>query len=82
MTYTYQTQGVCSTEITFEIENELVKDVNFTGGCRGNLTAISRLVEGLPVQEAIARMKGITCRPSGASCPDQLAKALEKAIEG
>ena len=80
MTYTYQTEGVCSKEIDFEIDNDILKDVKFKGGCHGNLTAVSKLVEGLPVHEVIAKMKGITCRPNGASCPDQLAKALEKAI--
>ncbi|MBU2700378.1 hypothetical protein Ga0466249_001470 [Sporomusaceae bacterium BoRhaA] len=80
MLYTYQPKGVCSTEITFEIADGVVKNVKFTGGCRGNLTAISRLLEGLPAQEVISKMKGITCRPSGASCADQLACALEKAI--
>jgi uncharacterized protein (TIGR03905 family) len=80
MKHTYKPEGVCSSEITFEIEAGVVKNLSFVGGCRGNLTAISKLVEGMPVQEAILKMKGIACRPNGASCPDQLAHALEKAI--
>jgi uncharacterized protein (TIGR03905 family) len=80
MIHTYKPEGVCSSEISFEIEDDVVKNLSFTGGCRGNLTAIAKLVEGMPVQEVILKMKGITCRPSGASCADQLALALEKAL--
>jgi uncharacterized protein (TIGR03905 family) len=81
MMHTYKTEGVCSTQITFEIEGDIVKNVEFTGGCRGNLTAMGRLLEGLPVQEVILKLKGITCRPNGASCADQLVCALEKTLD-
>jgi uncharacterized protein TIGR03905 len=81
MNHTYRTEGVCSSEINFELENGRIKNISFTGGCRGNLTAISKLLEGMAVDEAIAKMKGITCRPNGASCADQLARALEISTE-
>lgn len=74
----YKTHGVCSKEINFEIENNLVKSVQFIGGCSGNTQGISRLVEGMPVEEAIERMEGIRCGVRQTSCPDQLAKALRE----
>ncbi|MEX0974140.1 MAG: TIGR03905 family TSCPD domain-containing protein [Bacillota bacterium] len=80
MTSTYITHGVCSTMITFEIENDVVCSVVFTSGCPGNLQGISHLVEGMDVSEAIRRLKGIKCGPSDTSCPDQLALALEEAL--
>ena len=73
---TYQTSGVCSKEIQFEI-----KSVNFIGGCPGNLIGISSLVKGMNVEEAIQKLKGIPCRTKETSCPDQLAKALEQYLE-
>ncbi len=77
MTTRYIPKGVCSKEIQFEIENNQVKNVKFTGGCLGNHRAISALVDGMPVEEVINKLKGILCR-NGTSCADQLAKALEK----
>lgn len=71
-------QGVCSKQISFEVENNTVKKVHFTAGCPGNLQAISKLVEGMCVQDVIERLKGINCSNKGTSCPDQLAHALEK----
>ena len=79
MQYSYQTSGTCSREILFEIENGKVKNVQYIGGCNGNLKGIGALVEGMDVQEAITRLEGITCGPKNTSCPDQLAKALKKA---
>lgn len=73
---TFKTSGVCSTEITFKIENSTIKEVNFTRGCEGNLTGISSLVAGMNVDQAILKLKGIDCKGKGTSCPDQLAKAL------
>lgn len=73
---TYNTFGVCSTKINFEIEDNKIKDISFTGGCEGNLRGICSLVKGLDVDFAIERLKGIDCRGKGTSCPDQLAKAL------
>ncbi|MPN01656.1 hypothetical protein SDC9_148866 [bioreactor metagenome] len=70
-------QGVCCKKIEFEIENNVVKNVKFVGGCPGNLKAISLLIEGMPIDEVINKLKGNLCR-NGTSCTDQLAKALEK----
>lgn len=75
----YRTQGVCSQMINFEIEDNKVKNVSFTGGCNGNLQGISRLIEGMDVDEAISKVEGIQCGYKNTSCPDQLAKALKKA---
>jgi uncharacterized protein (TIGR03905 family) len=80
MQYTYQTSGTCSREILFEIEDGKVKNVQYIGGCNGNLKGIGALIEGMDVQEAITRLEGITCGPKATSCPDQLAKALKKAL--
>lgn len=79
MTYTYIPRGVCSRKIQVEIENGIISDVKFTGGCNGNTQGISSLVKGMSVEDAISRMKGIDCGGRGTSCPDQLAKALEEA---
>ena len=76
MEFTYKTNGTCSREITFEIEEGKVKNVQFFGGCNGNLKGISALVEGLDVDDVIARVDGIKCGMKATSCPDQLAKAL------
>lgn len=81
MQYTYATKGTCSREILFEIEDGKVKNVQFIGGCNGNLKGIGALVEGMPVDEVIARVEGITCGPKATSCPDQMAQAL-KAVKG
>lgn len=76
----YQPKGVCSTSIDIELDNGIIKSVAFTGGCNGNLQGISRLVEGMEVQDAIHRLKGIRCGFKSTSCPDQLAQALESMI--
>lgn len=76
MEFTYKTNGTCSREITFEIEEGKVKNVQFFGGCNGNLKGISALVEGLDVDDVITRVEGIKCGMKATSCPDQLAKAL------
>ncbi len=75
----YKTKGVCSQMINFEIEDNKVKNVEFIGGCNGNLQGISRLVEGMDVNDAISRIEGIQCGYKKTSCPDQLAEALKKA---
>lgn len=77
MDYEYRTRGVCSRRITFSVEDGKVKNVFFDGGCNGNGKGVSALVEGMDVEEAIRRMKGITCGMKPTSCPDQLATALE-----
>jgi len=74
--YSYKTSGVCSTTINLEITNNIVENVEFVGGCSGNLLGIGHLVKGMPVDEVIAKLKGIDCRSKGTSCPDQLSKAL------
>ncbi len=73
----YQTQGTCSSAIDVEVDQGVIKSVAFTGGCHGNLQGISRLVEGMQVDEAISRLEGIKCGFKSTSCPDQLARALE-----
>ncbi|EOS35861.1 MAG: TIGR03905 family TSCPD domain-containing protein [Schaedlerella sp.] len=75
----YKPQGVCSKLIQFDIENNKIRNVGFVGGCNGNLQGISRLIEGMDVDEAISRMEGIHCGYKSTSCPDQLAKALKEA---
>lgn len=75
----YKTKGVCSQKIHFDIEENKVKNVSFVGGCNGNLQGISRLIEGMDVDEAIRRIEGIKCGFKTTSCPDQLAKALKEA---
>ena len=77
MKYTYKTKGVCSSTITLEIEGEVVKSVQFVGGCNGNLKGISSLVVGMKVDDVIERLEGIRCGFKSTSCPDQLAKALK-----
>ncbi|WP_346353143.1 TIGR03905 family TSCPD domain-containing protein [Azotosporobacter soli] len=72
----YIPQGVCPNEIQFDIENGAVKNVNFVGGCPGNLKAISSLIDGMPVEDVISKFKGNICR-NQTSCADQLARALE-----
>lgn len=76
----YKTKGVCSQLINFDIEDNKVTNVSFVGGCNGNLQGISRLIEGMDVQEAIKRIEGITCGFKHTSCPDQLAQALKEAV--
>lgn len=79
MQYTYKTKGTCSREISFEIEDGKIKNVQFFGGCNGNLKGIGSLVEGMSVDEVIARVEGIQCGMKPTSCPDQLAQALKEA---
>ena len=80
MQYEYTTKGTCSREILFEIEDGKLKNVQYIGGCNGNLKGISKLVEGMDVQEVISRLEGTTCGMKNTSCPDQLAQALKKAL--
>lgn len=77
---TYKTKGVCSREISFDIEDNKVKNVSFVGGCNGNLQGIGRLVEGMDVEDVISRIEGIQCGFKSTSCPDQLAQALKEAV--
>lgn len=81
MQYEYKTKGTCSQRILFEIEDGKLKDVQFIGGCNGNLKGICSLVEGMDVTEVIKRVEGIQCGMKPTSCPDQLAQALKEAIK-
>ena len=74
----YQPTGICASGIDFEIEDGKVMDVKFTGGCDGNHKGLNGLIKGMKVEEAVSRLKGITCGPRNTSCPDQLSKALEE----
>ena len=79
MQYEYKTNGVCSRTIFFEVEDNKVKNVQFVGGCNGNLKGIAALVEGMEIDDVIARVEGTTCGMKSTSCPDQLAQALKTA---
>ena len=81
MQYEYKTKGTCSQRILFEIDEGIVKNVQYIGGCNGNLQGIGRLVEGMQVSEVISRLEGIRCGMKATSCPDQLANALREAIQ-
>ena len=80
MTITYRPKGVCSRLMRVEVEDGMIRQVEVQGGCSGNLQGISRLLVGMPVQQAIERMEGVRCGGKPTSCPDQLAKALRQAL--
>ncbi len=80
MAFSYRTQGVCARNITFDIEDGIVRNVKFEGGCSGNTQGVAALAEGMEAAEAIRRLRGIRCGFKPTSCPDQLAKALEAAL--
>ncbi|MCM1267989.1 MAG: TIGR03905 family TSCPD domain-containing protein [Bacteroidales bacterium] len=77
----YQPKGVCSKAIDIEMEEGVIKSVQFTGGCNGNTQGISRLVVGMRAEDAIDRLRGIKCGFKNTSCPDQLACALQEMLE-
>lgn len=79
MQYQYKTKGTCSQQILFEIEDNKLTNVQYIGGCNGNLKGISALVEGMDVDDVIARLEGTKCGMKDTSCPDQLARALKEA---
>ncbi len=81
MQFEYKTSGTCSQRIFFEIEDGKLKNVQFLGGCNGNLKGIGSLVEGMDIDTVISRLEGTTCGMKPTSCPDQLAKALKAAKE-
>ncbi len=74
--YSYKTHGTCSQQILIDADGDTIRKVEFIGGCTGNTQGVARLVQGMKIDEVIARCKGIQCR-AGTSCPDQLATALE-----
>lgn len=79
MHYKYKTKNTCSSEIEFDIDNNKIYNVRYTGGCNGNLKAVSSLVEGMDIDEFQKRCKGIKCGFRDTSCIDQLSKAIEEA---
>ncbi len=80
-TIVYNTIGTCSRQITVIIEDDVIKNVSFLGGCNGNLKGISSLLIDMKINDAIKRLKGITCNDKPTSCPDQLAICLEQYVE-
>lgn len=78
MKYVYRTQGTCSTNIELDVEDGILKNVVYQGGCNGNLQGISRLVTGMKVEEVIEKLEGVKCGRRSTSCPDQLCKALHE----
>ena len=82
MEFSYKTKGVCSSSIIIDVEDGIVMDVKFVGGCNGNLKGIASLVEGMSVSEVAERLSGIKCGFKRTSCPDQLAKAVTEAYNG
>ena len=81
MSYVYKTKGTCSQTIEVELEGDVVKNVTFTGGCPGNLTALPLLVKGMTVAEVESRVKGVKCGMKNTSCADQMCIALREALE-
>lgn len=77
----YNTKGTCSRKVVIDIEDGVIKDCSFVAGCPGNTMGVATLVKGMSVDEAISRLKGIKCGTKSTSCPDQLARALEGALE-
>ena len=82
MKVTYNTKGTCSQVIEFEINDGIIENVVFKGGCNGNLKAISKLVEGKDAKEIADTLRGNTCGPRSTSCADQLARAIDEALAG
>ncbi len=80
MEYTYIPRGTCSRRMTVELEDGIIKKVDILGGCSGNLQGISSLITGMKAEDAIRKMRGISCGGKPTSCPDQLSIALEKAL--
>ncbi len=78
----YKTFGVCSRGIDFEVDGDIIKHVEFDGGCSGNTQGVARLVEGMNIHDAIDRLSGISCNGKPTSCPDQLARALSEYLAG
>lgn len=81
MKYTYKTNGTCSKIIRFDIDDDIITNVEFVGGCPGNLKAISKLVDGMSVEKIINKLSGVTCGNKMTSCSDQLTKAVKMAYD-
>lgn len=80
MAFQYRTKGVCARNVTFDIVDGKVVGVRFDGGCAGNTKGVAQLIEGMDAVEAVRRLEGIQCGFKGTSCPDQLAKAIQQAL--
>lgn len=78
MKHIYRPQGVCSTQIIVDVENNIIKDIQIINGCNGNLKGIASLVKGMTLDDVISKLKGIKCGMRPTSCPDQIAITLEK----
>ena len=81
MTYRYKTKGVCASHIELELQDNVIVDAKFIGGCSGNTQGVSALVKGMKAEDAIEKLEGIRCGFKPTSCPDQLAKALKEALD-
>lgn len=81
MIYNFSPRGVCTNNLSFEIENNKIKNVKFCGGCDGNLKGIATLVEGMPIDQVRNKLSGIKCGYKTTSCPDQLAQAINQILE-
>ncbi len=79
MRYQFPNTGVCSSQVSFDLNDGIVTNVKFTGGCNGNTQGVAKLAEGMPIDVLIERLQGIRCGMRPTSCPDQLARALIKA---
>ena len=77
MKFEYNPQGVCSRHYTFDIEDDVIKSVEIIGGCKGNLSGISKLIKGMNINDVIEKLEGTTCGSNPTSCPDQIANALK-----
>lgn len=80
MDFVYKTKGVCSQQIHFSLDNGVLHNVRFVGGCNGNLQGVGRLVEGMKAEDVLGHLKGISCGGRPTSCPDQLAQAITQAM--
>lgn len=80
MHFTYRTRGTCSQQILFDVDGKTVRNIEFIGGCNGNLQGIARLVKGRPAAQVAEELAGINCNGRGTSCPDQISKALKEML--
>lgn len=78
MIFEYNPTGVCSRHYTFDIEDDIIKNVVIIGGCNGNLKGISKLITGMNINDVIDKLEGTTCGPNPTSCPDQISRALKR----
>ena len=80
MKYSYTPKGICPSKIDFEIEDGIVRNIEYTGGCHGNLQAVSRLLDGMPAAQIKEKLSGIKCGRKSTSCSDQLVKGIDEAL--